>query len=63
MLCSFVLYVISHHQLSIAALIPRKHSPNEFSKYRPLSLIHGLYKIVAKLLSSRLLSGFAGNNQ
>ncbi|XP_073265324.1 uncharacterized protein [Populus alba] len=31
-----------------------KKGPSRFSHFRPISLIHGLYKIVAKLLSTRL---------
>jgi len=35
-------------------LIPKSKGPSRFSHFRPISLIHGLYKIVAKLLSTRL---------
>ena len=36
------------------ALIPKNINPASISEYRPISPIHGLYKIVAKLLSSQL---------
>jgi hypothetical protein len=35
-------------------LIPKIASPVGFKDFRPLSLIHGIYKIMAKVLSSRL---------
>ncbi|XP_073263045.1 uncharacterized protein [Populus alba] len=39
---------------SFVTLIPKLKEPSIFSHFRPISLIHGLYKIVAKLLSTRL---------
>ena len=39
---------------SFVTLIPKSKGPSRFSHFRPISLIHGLYKIVAKLLSTRL---------
>jgi mannosylglycoprotein endo-beta-mannosidase len=41
---------------SFMTLIPKTKGPSRFSQFSPISLIHGLYKIVAKLLSSRLRS-------
>jgi hypothetical protein len=39
---------------SHVTLIPKCKSPNSFADYKPISMIHGLYKIVAKLFSARL---------
>jgi hypothetical protein len=39
---------------SFVALIPKNKNPASFSVCRPISLIHGLYKTMAKLLFSRL---------
>jgi hypothetical protein len=41
---------------SFVTLIPKTKGSCRFSQFRPISLIHGLYKIVAKLLSTRLRS-------
>jgi len=41
---------------SFVTLIPKTKGPSRFSQFWPISLIHGLYKIVAKLLSTRLRS-------
>jgi len=41
---------------SFVTLIPKTKGSCRFSQFRPISLIHGLYKIVAKLLSTRLKS-------
>ena len=35
-------------------LIPKKEGAEEITDYRPISLIHGVSKIVAKILSRRL---------
>jgi hypothetical protein len=40
--------------LSFITLVPKKKVTSEFKEYRPISLIHGIYKIIAKILSSRL---------
>jgi hypothetical protein len=48
--CNLLKGIIS----SFVALIPKNKNPASISEYRPISPIHGLYKIVAKLLSSRL---------
>jgi len=39
---------------SFLALIPKVHDPQSLNKYRPISLIGCVYKIVAKVLSRRL---------
>jgi len=39
---------------SFVTLIPKSKGLSRFSHFRPISLIHGFYKIVAKLLSTRL---------
>jgi mannosylglycoprotein endo-beta-mannosidase len=39
---------------SFVTLIPKTKGPNRFSQFHSISLIDGLYKIVAKLLSTRL---------
>ena len=39
---------------SFVTLIPKSKGPSRFSHFHPICLIHGLYKIVAKLLSTRL---------
>lgn len=40
--------------LSYITLVPKKKVTSEFKEYRPISLIHGIYKIIAKILSNRL---------
>jgi hypothetical protein len=39
---------------TFVALIPKKHGANELRDFRPISLVGGLYKIIAKLLANRL---------
>ena len=39
---------------TFVALIPNKHGANEIKDFRPLSLVGGMYKIIAKLLANRL---------
>ncbi|GJZ78840.1 putative RNA-directed DNA polymerase [Tanacetum coccineum] len=39
---------------SFVALIPKKNDPLSFSDYRPISLIGCIYKVIAKILASRL---------
>ena len=41
---------------SFVTLSLKTKGPNRFSQFRPIILIHGLYKIMAKLLSTRLQS-------
>ena len=41
---------------SFVTLISKTKGSCRFFKFRPISLIHGLYKIVAKILSTRLRS-------
>jgi len=40
--------------LSYITLVTKKKVTLEFKEYRPISLIHGIYKIIAKILSNRL---------
>ena len=39
---------------SYVKLVPKNAHPTKFMEFRPISLIHGVYKIVGKLLSSRI---------
>ncbi|GKA08346.1 putative RNA-directed DNA polymerase [Tanacetum coccineum] len=39
---------------SFVSLIPKKNDPLSFSDYRPISLIGCIYKVIAKILASRL---------
>nr|GEW30760.1 RNA-directed DNA polymerase, eukaryota [Tanacetum cinerariifolium] len=41
---------------SFVALIPKTHDPKFVNDYRPISLIGSLYKVVAKVLATRLSS-------
>ncbi len=36
------------------SLIPKKHGVDELKDFRPISLVGGMYKIIAKLLANRL---------
>lgn len=45
------------------ALFPKKNSTTELGDFRPLSLISGVYKIIAKLLVERLKKGGAQTGQ
>ncbi|GJX11722.1 putative RNA-directed DNA polymerase, eukaryota, reverse transcriptase zinc-binding domain protein [Tanacetum coccineum] len=51
---------------SFVVLIPKKNDPLSFSDYRPISLIGCVYKVISKLLSSRLarvIDSVVGPNQ
>ena len=39
---------------TFVTLIPKKHAAYEIRDFRPLSLVGGLYKIIAKVLANRL---------
>ena len=39
---------------TFVALIPKKHGAEELKDFRPISLIGGVYKIIAKLLTERM---------
>ena len=39
---------------TFVALIPKKYRANELKNFHPISLIGGMYKIIAKLLANRL---------
>ena len=41
---------------SFITLIPKKENPKGLAKYRPISLVGSIYKIIAKLLSHMLKS-------
>ena len=50
------LHVANFHWLNSAniALLPKKYGAEDISDFRPISLIHGIAKIIAKILSIRL---------
>jgi hypothetical protein len=39
---------------TFVSLIPRKHGADQIKDFRPISLVGGMYKIIAKLLANRL---------
>ena len=39
---------------TFVSLIPKKHGANQLKDFRPISLVGGMYKIIAKLLANRL---------
>ncbi|KAL8474066.1 hypothetical protein ACS0TY_030786 [Phlomoides rotata] len=51
---------------SFIVLIPKKDSPQRLEDYRPISLISGVYKSIAKILSrriSRVMDDIIADNQ
>ncbi|GJX45301.1 RNA-directed DNA polymerase, eukaryota [Tanacetum coccineum] len=58
--CLAVEWFFKHHSFSkgcnssFVALIPKKNDPRFVSDYRPISLIGSLYKVVTKVLATRL---------
>jgi hypothetical protein len=48
-----IVYVPSHHSANIV-LIPKKEGAEDITDLRPIILIHGVAKIVAKIFSQRL---------
>ncbi|GKV45963.1 hypothetical protein SLEP1_g52987 [Rubroshorea leprosula] len=51
---------------SFIVLVPKVENPQKIEEYRPISLIGGIYKILAKLLANRLkkvLVGIVGEQQ
>ncbi|GKV32614.1 hypothetical protein SLEP1_g41208 [Rubroshorea leprosula] len=51
---------------SFIVLVPKVENPQKIEEYRPISLIGGIYKILAKLLANRLkkvLEGIVGEQQ
>nr|GEZ30546.1 RNA-directed DNA polymerase, eukaryota [Tanacetum cinerariifolium] len=49
-----LLLIFSGCNSSFVALIPKTHDPKFVSDYRPISLIGSLYKVVTKILATRL---------
>jgi hypothetical protein len=49
-----------HVYTSYIALLPKSKLPTGFSQYRPITLVHVLYKIVSKVLSFRFKTGIYG---
>lgn len=43
-----------HLNNTFIALIPKKRNAKELKDYRPISLLSSVYKIIAKMLVSRL---------
>jgi hypothetical protein len=39
---------------TFVSLIPKKHGADQLKDFRPISLVGGTYKIIAKLLANRL---------
>ena len=39
---------------TFVSLIPKKHRADQIKDFRPISLVGGMYKIIAKLLANRL---------
>ena len=39
---------------TFVSLIPKKHGADEIKNFRPISLVGGMYKIIAKMLVIRL---------
>jgi hypothetical protein len=54
--CFDELYVQDFHWLNSAniALLPKKEGAEEITDFRPISLIHAIAKLIAKMLALRL---------
>ena len=45
---------VRHLNVTWVTLIPKFENPSSIEDYRPISMVGALYKIIAKILSSRL---------
>ena len=45
---------IRHLNITWVKLIPKVNNPTSIEEFRPISMVGAIYKIIAKLLSSRL---------
>ena len=45
---------VRHLNITWVTLIPKNENPSSIEDYRPISMVGALYKIISKILSSRL---------